>query len=235
MATIAITAASAATAPSAARLLAIVARVITGIRPFLIRDSHTTAPSREKSSLAPERGAATVKGIGHDRTGHPDGGGPRSAGGVKPGSVRVLRCDAKSHELLTAHLYDWLMNIRVDEAALRRLGVRLAVLFGSRARGTERPESDVDVGVLLDDAVPGFMDPRRGAIAAALSGNGETDLVFLDEADPLLLYEAAVEGRPIYEREVGAFEEYRIRAIKRYYDTAWIRRIEADALRRRYG
>ena len=30
--------------------------------------------------------------------------------------------------------------------------VRLAYLFGSRARGAARPDSDVDVAVLVDDA-----------------------------------------------------------------------------------
>lgn len=118
---------------------------------------------------------------------------------------------------------------------LRALGVRLVVLFGSRARGTQRRDSDVDVGVLMDAASPGLLDRRRVEIADSLGLTGEVDMVFLDDAEPLLLFEVATTGRPIYEHEPGTFEAFRLRAVKRYYDTAWIRRVEAEALRRRYG
>ena len=36
-------------------------------------------------------------------------------------------------------------RLRQNEAALRARGVRHAALFGSRARGEERPDSDVDI------------------------------------------------------------------------------------------
>ncbi|MFA5892173.1 MAG: nucleotidyltransferase domain-containing protein [Actinomycetota bacterium] len=127
------------------------------------------------------------------------------------------------------------MDLRVDEDALRALGVELVVLFGSHARGTSGPESDVDVGVVTQGEVPPLMDARRGRIQDALGFDGEIDLVFLAEADPLLLFQVATDGKPLYERAPGTFEEFRIRAVKLYYDTAWIRRIEAEALRRRYA
>lgn len=129
------------------------------------------------------------------------------------------------------------MQVRVDGETLRRAGVRLVVVFGSAARGTEHPGSDIDVGVLFDGppAEPRPFDARLEAVARALQADRPLDLVVLDEADPLLLHEVAVDGRPVFEAAPGTFEEFRIRAVKRYYDTAWIRRIEADALRVRYG
>ena len=69
----------------------------------------------------------------------------------------------------------------------------------------------------------------------ALRAEREIDLVVLDEADPLLLREVALDGRPVYEEEPGAFEGFRLRAIERYLDTEWMRRAEAEHLRRRYG
>ena len=39
-----------------------------------------------------------------------------------------------------------------NEAALRKRGVRHAALFGSCARGEERPDSDVDIMVEIDPA-----------------------------------------------------------------------------------
>ena len=41
-------------------------------------------------------------------------------------------------------------RLRENEAALRQRGVAHAALFGSRARGEERPESDTDIMVEFD-------------------------------------------------------------------------------------
>lgn len=121
----------------------------------------------------------------------------------------------------------------VDVAALKEARVELLVLFGSRARDRGREGSDVDLGVVLGPGEPSLerLDAVRGAIRADV----EPDLVVLDRADPLLLYEVARDGRPVYESASGAFERFRVRAVKRYMDTAWIRRLEAEALRARYG
>ena len=43
-------------------------------------------------------------------------------------------------------------RLRKNEAALRDRGVRHAALFGSCARGEERPDSDVDIMVEIDPA-----------------------------------------------------------------------------------
>ncbi len=131
------------------------------------------------------------------------------------------------------------MNLlRLDRRALRDAGVRLLVVFGSAARGREHASSDVDVGVLFDGGegeVQGRYAARLEAVAPAVEADRPVDLVLLDEADPLLLREVALDGRPIFEAEPGTFEEFRIRAIKRYLDTAWLREIEARVLRERYG
>ena len=43
-------------------------------------------------------------------------------------------------------------RLRDNEAALRERGVRHAALFGSCARGEERPDSDVDIMIEVDPA-----------------------------------------------------------------------------------
>ena len=43
-----------------------------------------------------------------------------------------------------------LARLRENEAALRRRGVAHAALFGSRARGDQRPESDTDILIEFD-------------------------------------------------------------------------------------
>jgi uncharacterized protein len=43
-------------------------------------------------------------------------------------------------------------RLRENEATLRERSVRHAALFGSRARGEERPDSDVDIMIEVDPA-----------------------------------------------------------------------------------
>jgi predicted nucleotidyltransferase len=45
-------------------------------------------------------------------------------------------------------------KLRANEAALRARGVTHAALFGSRARGDHRPDSDVDIMIDLDPDAP---------------------------------------------------------------------------------
>lgn len=122
--------------------------------------------------------------------------------------------------------------MNVDAGLLRELGVELLVVFGSRARGTASASSDIDVGLLF---APGRSRDSVEDVRDAFEDRDRLDLVSLDDADPLLLREAAVDGRPLFESGPGVFEEFRVRALKRYWDTAWLRRLEADALRARYG
>jgi predicted nucleotidyltransferase len=69
----------------------------------------------------------------------------------------------------------------IDDPALRRLGAALrttygrrlarAVLFGSRARGEARPDSDYDVAVFLEDCESFGDEAHRLAVI-------ETDILF---------------------------------------------------------
>ncbi len=45
-----------------------------------------------------------------------------------------------------------LARLRENEAALRARGISHAALFGSRARGNARPDSDIDIMVEFDPA-----------------------------------------------------------------------------------
>ncbi len=96
--------------------------------------------------------------------------------------------------------------------------VRLAVLFGSVARGDATPRSDVDVAVLFEQDDPGQLWDVDVAVAGALRRT--IDLVDLRRAPPLLRLEIAREGRPVVEREDGAWVRFKARAMLDWWDFA---------------
>jgi predicted nucleotidyltransferase len=53
-------------------------------------------------------------------------------------------------------------RLRENEAALRRRGVAHAALFGSRARGEHRPDSDIDIMIEIDADAPVGMWENAG-------------------------------------------------------------------------
>lgn len=71
--------------------------------------------------------------------------------------------------------------------------VRLAFLMGSFAKGTARPDSDVDVAALFDRA-PDFMEALdlRERLSALL--RREADLVVLNDAGPIIGMQALKTG-----------------------------------------
>ena len=51
--------------------------------------------------------------------------------------------------------------LRAHRAELEQLGIRHAALFGSVARGTDGPSSDVDVAVLFEESPPARLGGPR--------------------------------------------------------------------------
>jgi uncharacterized protein len=95
----------------------------------------------------------------------------------------------------------WPLVSRLLEALRKQPNVRLAVLFGSLARGSDRPDSDLDVLVRFRDddhrARAELVDELRAA-----SGR-RVQLVSVDQAEeaPLLLADALGDGRVLVDRD----------------------------------
>jgi len=122
------------------------------------------------------------------------------------------------------HLTDDLRRALEDTS-----GVRLAVLFGSAARGTPRSGSDVDVAVLLNSDEG--LSPLQVALARALGRR--VDLVSLRKAPPLLRFEIARDGQLLVEREPHAWIEFRAHAMIDWWDWAPTARMMQNATRAR--
>ncbi|MHB8491836.1 MAG: nucleotidyltransferase family protein [Solirubrobacteraceae bacterium] len=112
---------------------------------------------------------------------------------------RRLRFDPGEVDYLRGH---WPLLNTLTRALRTEPNVRLAVLYGSLARGGERADSDVDLLVDLRDATP----QAATALAMRLERvvNRSVDVARLDQVRPdapLLLMQALQRGRVLVDRE----------------------------------
>jgi predicted nucleotidyltransferase len=99
--------------------------------------------------------------------------------------------------------------------------VRAVYLFGSQARAQDRPDSDLDLGVLLSahlsDREVWKKRLQLGALAAQ-SLKRELDLFILGEADLDLTFRILQQGRRLYERDRSKVRAREAYLVSLYYD-----------------
>lgn len=105
-------------------------------------------------------------------------------------------------------------GVRIAEAA-ERAGLRLVVLFGSRARGEAGPASDWDFGYLSSDSSD--PDALLEALVDSLRSD-RIDLVDLGRAGALIRYRAARDGHCLFEDEPRRFERFQLEAASFWCD-----------------
>ncbi len=117
---------------------------------------------------------------------------------------------------------------RLRDALRGRDDVRLALLFGSEARGTAGPASDVDVAVLA----PG-VDLLTLAAQFREAVNREVDVVSLEDVNIPLLMELVRDAIVVHEGVRGASATWRFHALLTLEtDGPWYRRMRDAFLAR---
>jgi predicted nucleotidyltransferase len=96
--------------------------------------------------------------------------------------------------------------------------VRLAVVFGSAARRTENPGSDIDLGISWVNG--SGRSASDLAVALERAAGRRVDLITLDDAPPLLRFEIARDGVVLVEREAHAWADFRAKAMIDWWDWA---------------
>lgn len=115
-------------------------------------------------------------------------------------------------------------------------GLVAAYVFGSVARGTQRPGSDVDIGVLLADRPDSLAALDRVAelqdrLADLL--RREVDLVVLNGASPDFLHRVLMDRELLVDVDPERRIEFEIRARNDWFDLApLLERYRRDVLRR---
>ena len=119
---------------------------------------------------------------------------------------------------------------RLAAIGARHPALRLLVLFGSRARGDARHESDWDLGYLAETG----LDPDALLLDVVDTlGSDRVDLVDLARAGAQVAFRAAAEGRVLYEAAPGVFGRFWCEAVDFWCDVEPILRTGyADVLAR---
>jgi hypothetical protein len=126
---------------------------------------------------------------------------------VDDGAIRGSRISPRRLKLSPAEesyvLQAWPLLGRLRALLRTERNVRFAALFGSRARGDERPDSDIDLLVVLDDDAVSRQFGLERRLEAALSL--PVQVVTVDDARraPLLLASAIEDCRVLVDRNDG--------------------------------
>jgi predicted nucleotidyltransferase len=100
-----------------------------------------------------------------------------------------------------------------------KFNLKLIVLFGSTAEGLAREQSDLDIAILAEDTTlsPSYKLSLLETVPEIFDGK-LVDIAILNRCDPLLGFEVASSGIPLFEKEPGLFDEFQILAFRRHAD-----------------
>jgi hypothetical protein len=124
---------------------------------------------------------------------------------------------------------DLLENLRQSASSIPE--IRLAVLFGSTARGTATRRSDVDLGISVEPDTSAVR--RRATVELERAAGRSLDIVFLEDAPPLLRFEISKDGVLLFQNEDHLWTDFKARAMVEWWDwKPFAKRIEEAAIRR---
>lgn len=121
----------------------------------------------------------------------------------------------------------------------REHGISLAILFGSQATGRAIRGSDLDLAVWLEQPEllsnePGAARFRRQLLRDLINylETGNIDLVILNRASPLLKFQVARNGKPVYQKTPELFAGFCSRALREHNDARVFYRATEEYLRK---
>jgi uncharacterized protein len=98
--------------------------------------------------------------------------------------------------------------------------LRLAMLFGSMAKGTQRIDSDIDIGIIPEDPDLSLAEELTLQTELGRVCKRQVDLVRLDRASTILRWQVVRHGRPLVEGERFAAARFAAEVAAEYLDFA---------------
>lgn len=123
--------------------------------------------------------------------------------------------------------------IKIDKRIFQKHKVKLAYLFGSRAKGIASSESDFDIAVLFEKKLSDplalkettfLSDELRKFLPAAI------DVISLNNAASLLKYEAISCCYPLYSKNENERVNFEVLVLQEYIDDQFMRDIYTKAM-----
>lgn len=110
--------------------------------------------------------------------------------------------------------------------------VQVAYIFGSVAKGTFGPLSDVDIAVLFTSNSNEWYEQKMKLMEGLvwIFGIPKVDVVVLNTAEPVLAHRAVYEGHPIFVRDETARIRLERKILDMYLDTAFLRKVQRAAI-----
>ncbi|MBD2150014.1 nucleotidyltransferase domain-containing protein [Pseudanabaena sp. FACHB-1277] len=119
--------------------------------------------------------------------------------------------------------------------------LKLLILFGSRATGQNHEDSDYDFALICDQQI--YQDwKKKGKSWFSLYSifenvfdlpNETVDIVDLDRCSPILAHEIACDGKLLYEKRSGEYDEFLKRSLMSHEQTGKMRQEQRQNLERK--
>ncbi|MDO8678709.1 MAG: nucleotidyltransferase domain-containing protein [Acidobacteriota bacterium] len=131
----------------------------------------------------------------------------------------------------------------VARCVARHADIQAAYIFGSVAQGRARPDSDIDIAVLLGRRIPEARALRYKLKLAVELGpalhRNDVQLVILNDAPPLLAHRVLSRGL-VFERSRAARVRFQVQTASRYADLVptlerYVRQLKQDVREGRLG
>jgi predicted nucleotidyltransferase len=116
-------------------------------------------------------------------------------------------------------------------ALCKKHRIILMILHGSQASGRANRQSDVDIGILTSAKIDSEQYLALLHDFSEIFGD-QFDPVILNGAEPLITYQVAIHGKPLFEQKKGAFASFQVQAISRYLDSKKFRELEKIYIKR---
>lgn len=127
------------------------------------------------------------------------------------------------------------MNTAIDKNIFKKHNVKLAYLFGSRAKGTSGQNSDFDIAILFKSPSEPLALREITDISQELAKffSSKIDIVSLNCASLLLKYEVVHSGKILYrENEIDRIN-FEVSVMKEYIDEEPLRKLYNEALHKK--
>lgn len=104
------------------------------------------------------------------------------------------------------------------------------VLFGSHAKGKAKKSSDIDIGIYLRNEISSRKVRCLMEDIIHIFKSDKIDIVILNRASPLLLFEIAKNNKLLYERSKDLFLNFKLLSMKRYWEYSKFRKFRENYL-----